>query len=614
MIIWRKGWFVDKFMAGKRLFLKNSHCPVFICGQALFFIILAGLCCDPVFLKADEIPVSIIPRPAEIEFLEGRFVFNKDTVINADEKLLDIANQFSDSIFPAMGFCLRSISENKESKNIIHLSFSDELKNIGEEGYKLSVTPDGIKIDAFKKAGIFYGLQTLRQLFPSDIYSDHEIESVEWSVPSVNITDKPCFEWRGMMLDTARYYFSKDFIKKYLDLMAMHKLNTLHWHLTDDAGWRIEIKKYPMLTEVGAFRGEGDERYGGYYTQDDIREIVQYAGERFIKVVPEIEMPAHSMAAVAAYPDLSCRSQQVEVPTVHFTSKEIFCAGGDFTYEFLEGVLKEVMELFPSKLIHIGGEEVDIVNWRNCEKCKAKMEDVGLKNADQLRAYFFGRVAQIIEANDFSIVGWAEILEGKFEKTPIVMPWLHPAMAFEAAQQNGKIVMALTSNCFFDTPESSLPGEVRAAFWIPPVSLEKAYEWDPVLSGFGKEQRKCVLGAEGCVWTDHFLWREELRDKPGEGTRRSESHVEYLSLPRMAALAETTWTPASDRETNDFRRRMAKQYRRYENGRYNFRVPLPVFEREDNIITFIHSVEDADICYTLDGWNHPLSPRNTNFR
>ena len=424
-------------------------------------------------------------------------------------------------------------------------------------------------------------------------------------IPCVEISDSPNYPWRGMMLDVSRYFFDKDFMLHYLDMMAMHKMNMLHWHIIDDSGWRIEIKKYPKLTSIGAFRGEGVNRNGGYYTQEEIKEIVNYATERNITIVPEIELPAHTLAAIVAYPHLGCTGQQHVVPNRHFISRDLYCAGKATTWEFLEDVMDEVVELFPSEFIHIGGDEAKYDRWKKCKKCQQLIKDEGLKNEHELQGYMTRRIEKYLKKYNRRIIGWDEILATGVTNRAGIMTWHRPATAVQGAKRGNPVVMSLTGHTYFDAPESKLPGELPGATWIAPISLEKAYNWEPRPKGLSDAEAKNILGASGCIWTDQFLHKPFLADMPAMNERRSELYVEYFSLPRMAALAEVTWTAKPNRDWKDFSQRMARQYVRYTNAGYNYRVPVPEVTAQKTAggfsLTAANPIEGGTVRYTTDG-------------
>lgn len=553
--------------------------------------------------------ISIVPKPYEITTLKtSPFKLTKKTRIcyssgtaKAPAELLAQYLNLSTVSYPSLK------SSSKRVKNLILLTNKVKTKNLGKEGYELTVSPNKITIAAPQIAGLIYGVQTMRQLVPVQALISNTKKHSFLPIPAVKIVDKPHYPWRGMMLDVSRYFFKKEFILKYIDIMAMHKMNVLHWHLVDDAGWRIEIKKYPKLTKVGAFRGKGDQRYGGFYTQAEIKEIVKYAAKRNVQIMPEIELPAHVLSAIVSYPNLCCTGKQMEMPVKHFISKDIYCVGKESTWIFLKNVLSEVCKLFPFEYIHIGGDEAKYNRWKKCPDCQKKMKELGLKSEHQLQGWITCRVEDFLQKKGKKIIGWDEILGTGISNKAGIMTWHRANTAAKGAKRGNKVVMSLTSNAYFDTPESSHPDEPPAATWIPPISLKKAYSWDPLPKGLNGDAVKNILGASGCIWADQFLFHpNELADKKGEGTKRSEQYVEYLSLPRMAALAEVTWTPESERNWDDFSRRMNTMFTRYSIAGYNFRMPMPKLKIKRNSdgsfdVTATTSIIGATIHYTTDG-------------
>jgi hexosaminidase len=547
----------------------------------------------------------VIPKAQRARLVKGRFPITATTQILHSKGAREKALQLADYLNPATGFSLRVKAAAEAETNSLFLALDEGLKSLGKEGYTLEVKPDCIEIKSCAAPGLFYGIQSLRQLLPAAIFSRRQRPSQSWLVPAVSIEDKPRYQWRGMMLDVARYFLDKDFVLRYLDMMAMHKLNVFHWHLIDDPGWRIEINKYPKLTRIGAFRGHGSERYGGYYTQEDIREVVQYAKDRHIEVVPEIAAPAHVLSAIAAYPELSCRAKKVELPTTHFTSKELYCAGKESTYTFIDDVLTEVLALFPGTYVHIGGDEAKYDRWEECQHCQQRMTAFKLKSAKELQGYMTLRIEERLQRHGKQMIGWDEILSCGVSKSAGIMTWHNEESAAAGARQGHPVVMALVAHAYFDTPESKAVDELPGATWIAPISLRKAYEWDPTPPGLSASEQVNIIGAQGCVWTDQFLLRPFLRDLPGLAERRSERYVEQLSLPRMGALAEVAWTAPEQRRFSDFEGRMAKHYSRYSQANFHFRIPAPKVQvkQQDGsfIITAQSLMEGGLVRFTKDG-------------
>ncbi len=547
---------------------------------------------------------DIIPAPQKYVKKNGSFALKSTTTISYTSELKKEAELLFGALSPATGWDLE-LKKGAVKSNTIALII-DKDSGIEAEGYKLNSSSNMVTIKASDKAGIFYGIQTLLQMLPPETFSKQRQRTVKWSIEAATIEDNPVYPWRGMMLDVSRYFMDLDYVKKYIDMMAMHKMNILHLHLVDDPGWRVEIKKYPKLTQIGAYRDKGAKRHGGYYTQDEIREMVKYATERHIEIIPEIEVPAHVQSALVAYPHLSCTGKQLEMPTRCYISREIYCAGKETTFKFLEDVLTEVMDLFPAKFIHIGGDEAKYDRWKKCPHCKKRMKDEGLKNCHELQSYVTRRMEKFLMQHGRRLIGWDEILDGGLAPNATVMTWHRYQTAIQAAKSGNNVVMALTGHAYFDAPESKLPGEPPAATWIAPISLQKAYEWEPAPKVLNNEEKKFVLGAHGCLWTDRFMHNPILQDWPALDEVRSMNYVDYLSLPRMGALSEVVWTAQKKRNYSDFLKRMQIHYNRYGNAGYHYRVPLPLVNKPVKVadgykITLTCPVDGAMVRYTTDG-------------
>ena len=510
--------------------------------------------------------LSVIPRPVEMQPGEGAFKITARTVIAAPAGLQQEAEFLAEAIKKGSGRKL-SLAE-KADAGAINLALDPTLAKVGDEGYLLTVTPTSIQITGRKPAGVFYGIQTLLQLLPPSLFAG-TAKPEDLAVPSVSIVDYPRFRWRGLHLDVSRHYMPVDFIKKYIDLLAMHKMNTFHWHLTDDQGWRLEIKKYPKLTAVGARRDESPVRgnrgkgngkpYGPFfYTQDEVREIVAYAQKRHITIVPEIEMPGHSVAALAAYPELGCTGGPYKVRTRWGIEDDVYCVGNDATFEFLENVLTEVMDLFPSEFIHIGGDECPKGRWNNCPKCGARMKAEGLRNAQELQSWFVKRIEKFLNERGRRLIGWDEILEGGLAPNAAVMSWRGVDGGVQAAESGHDVVMSPTSYCYFNYYEESAPGEPEGIGGHLP--LKRVYSYDPIPAQLGSDKRQHVLGVQGNLWTE-YMW--EPKD------------VEYRAFPRACALAEVAWTPPERKNYADFRKRLAEHLRRLDGWEVNYRKSRP---------------------------------------
>ena len=515
-------------------------------------------------LQAD---ISILPQPVSVQPGEGMFTLRSDTRIAADGAAQNTGQMLAKWIAPATGYAL-DVSAGKSPDNTILLAIDTSLGRLGDEGYVLEVTPRRVSIRAPKEAGLFYGAQSLRQLFPPAIYAATAQKDVAWTAPAVRIEDQPRFRWRGAMLDVCRHFSPKDFVLRFIDLLAIHKLNTFHWHLTDDQGWRIQIRKYPRLTEVGAWRKHtrlGHERnakgfdkkpHGGFYTQEEIREVVEYARQRHITVVPEIEMPGHAQAAIAAYPELGVTGQQLEVWPRWGVNPNIFNPS-EKTILFLQDVLTEVLELFPGAFIHIGGDEAVKDQWKASPEVQARIKELGLKDEHEMQSYMVRRMDKFLADRGRRLIGWDEILEGGLAPGATVMSWRGVEGGITAARAGHDVVMSPTTHAYLDYAQSQEPGELPNIGGNLP--LEKVYSLDPVPASLTPEEAKRVLGAQGNIWTEYMT-------SPG--------HVEYMVFPRLTAISEVTWTPVAQKNYDDFLKRMRVHENRYRALEVNFK-PVP---------------------------------------
>ncbi len=449
-------------------------------------------------------------------------------------------------------------TSSKKKENSIILMIDEKLKRVGKEGYQLRVTEKSVTIKSSSPAGIFYGVHSLYQLLPPEVEKNEQVTGVKWSIPCVTIEDKPRFTWRGMHLDVGRHFAPVKFVKKYIDLLSSYKMNTFHWHLTEDQGWRIEIKKYPKLTEIGSKRKEtmGDSTpYGGFYTQEEIKEVVNYAKERFITIVPEIEMPGHALAALTAYPEFSCTGGPFEVGTTWGVFEDVYCAGNEKTFEFLKDVLSEVIPLFPGKFFHIGGDECPKERWKNCPKCQARIKKNKLGNEHRLQSYFVQRIERFLRSKGKRLVGWDEILEGGLAPGATVMSWRGTEGGIAAAKAKHDVVMTPTSHCYFDYYQSKPDSEPKAIGGF--LSIEKVYSFEPVPAELKPKQAKHILGAQGNVWTEYMP---------------NTNHVEYMVLPRLLAMSEVVWSVKKQKNFEDFSKRLNEHYKRFTYRGYNFRA------------------------------------------
>jgi len=473
----------------------------------------------------------IVPLPASLQRLEGAFVVDGETTVRASGPHASVARTgalLAEALRAATG---QPISLDAEGGRTIELRLSGDAWELGAEGYRLEVSPDGILLMG-PPAGLFRGIQTIRQLLQ------------DGQIPALTIEDRPRFAWRGLHLDVGRHWFPVEDVKRYIDLLAFFKMNSFHWHLTEDQGWRIEIRKYPLLTSIGSVRQEspkpgarteGDGTpYGGFYTQDEIREVVRYAAERFITIVPEIEMPGHAQAAISAYPELGNTGEQLPVRTRWGVSRHVFNVE-DSTFEFLENVLDEVLDLFPGEFIHIGGDECPKDEWKASPSAQARMEAEGLKDEHELQSWFIRRIERHLNARGRRLIGWDEIQEGGLAPNAAMMVWRGWQYGADAVRAGHDIVMSPGSHCYFDYYQGPAEHEPEAIGGFIP--LEKVYAFEPIPEGLDDDEAAHVLGAQGNLWTEYMYTMD---------------HVLYMAYPRGAALAEVLWTPRDRRYYDDF--------------------------------------------------------------
>ena len=480
-------------------------------------------------------------------------------------------------------------------------------ESLPAEGYELNVDGEGIEVRASQFPGFLYALQSLEQLLPAAVYGTEPAPDAAWEVPCVKIADAPRFAYRGMHLDVARHFFSVDEVKRYIDVMAIHKLNTLHWHLTDDQGWRIEIKRYPELTAVGSIRKATVVRkewgtydgtpYGGFYTQDEIRDVVKYAADRGVTVIPEIDLPGHMLAALTAYPELGCTGGPYEVWGRGGVADDVLCPGREKTFEFLEGVLTEVMELFPSEYIHIGGDECPKVRWEKCPRCQAKIRQLGLKDDGEhtaehyLQSYVTDRIGKFLAQHGRRIIGWDEILEGRAPSDAVVMSWRGSEGGIAAAKLGHDVIMTPNSHFYFDYYQS-LDTDAEPFGIGGYIPMEQVYSYDPAFPELTPEQQKHILGVQANLWTEYVL---------------SDEHLEYMLLPRLAALSEVQWCQPETKDWNRFigSFRMDEIYSQmgYEFAKHIFGVTASyaVDPEKGGVVMTLTTQGGAPIRYTLDG-------------
>jgi len=557
-------------------------------------------------------PIALIPQPASLSQGSGVFALPAELIIIVPQN--DELKKIASGLSKQLGIAAKSVTiqeGNSPSPNTIFLSLSND-SNIPKEGYSLKVTTTGVTLTAKEPAGIFYGVQTLLQLLPREIESKQTVKStVEWSIPVVTIEDHPRFGWRGLMLDVSRHFFTKEQVKQYIDDMVKYKFNVLHWHLTDDQGWRIEIKSLPKLTSVGAWRvdktgtfntfskpGPNEPRtYGGFYTQDDIKEVVQYAKDRYVNILPEIDVPGHSLAAIAAYPELSCTPGTYAVnsgepfmdwshghPPIALVDNTL-CPANEKVYEFMDKVFTEVAQLFPFEYIHMGGDETARNFWQKSAAIKALMKKENLKNQDEVQSYFVKRMGKIIESKGKKMIGWDEILQGGLAPGAAVMSWRGMKGGIEAARQGHEVVMTPTDFVYIDYMQGDKVLE-------PPVyatlRLKKSYQFEPVPEGVDPS---LVKGGQANLWTEQVY---NMR------------HAQYMTWPRAFAVAEVLWSPKEKRAWNDFVGRVERHFERFDIAQIKYAPSIydPSFEIAKNgtqiIVKMIPEIEGLDIHYSFD--------------
>ncbi|MBN2652004.1 MAG: beta-N-acetylhexosaminidase [Spirochaetales bacterium] len=531
-------------------------------------IVLGGCVAKPDTPFAPQ--ADIVPRPVDYVELRGFHTIRDDVGICADPGMEDVSDLIAADLSSFLG--KNVIVERNICAGTILVRKCDSFSEIGTEGYKLNITEKFIEIIAADPAGIYFGYQTLKQMMPSSVYSGKVVEG-EVKIPCARISDYPKYSWRGMHLDVSRHFMSVDEVKQFIDAMAMHKFNLLHWHLTDSQGWRIEIKKYPNLTAQGGFRtdrrdlewsyhdvklkgtsGASEPYYGGYYTQEEIKDVVAYAKIRGVSILPEIDMPGHSLAALMLNPDLACEGFDVNNNEFYLDN---FCPGKEEVFSFLEDVLGEVIALFPYEYFHIGGDEVKKDLWAKCPDCQKRIADENLADVNELQSYFVNRIEKFVNAKGKKMIGWDEILDGKLSETATVMAWRGASKGKEAVELGHPVVMAPYDEVYFDYLQTTSRFEPKAIGGYN--KLRDVYNWDPMPSMLTKEQKELILGAQGQLWTEHMVNYE---------------HVEYMAFPRAIALAERLWSQPYKNNLyffSDFEKRMASHYSRLTSAGINFR-------------------------------------------
>lgn len=555
--------------------------------------------------KEQEANYQVIPLPQEVSLTQEKpFWLDGDVLIAYPENnaLLQRNAEFlSEYIRQSTDYApkTKAIAAGEQVTNAITLGLDPGIAN--KEGYVLTTTPEGISINGQTENGVFYGIQTLRKSIPA------EAKGATILIPAGEIKDEPRFSYRGMHLDVGRHFFPIEFIKKYIDLLALHNMNTFHWHLTEDQGWRIEIKKYPKLTEIGSQRSRtvigrntqeyDNTPYGGFYTQEEAKEIVKYAQERYITVIPEVDLPGHMLAALAAYPEMGCTGGPYEVCPRWGVFEDVLCIGNDKTMQFLEDVMSEIIEIFPSEYVHIGGDEAPRDRWRECPKCQARIKAEGLKAdknhtaEDRLQSYCMTRIEKFLNSKGRRIIGWDEILEGDVAPNATVMSWRGASGGIKAAQMGHDVIMTPNTYCYFDYYQTADTKDEPLGIggYVP---IEKVYSLDPTFD-LNEEQKKHIIGAQANLWTEYIATTE---------------HVEYMVLPRMAALAEVQWTQPEKKDFKDFTTRLARLMKFYQRDGFNYakhvfdlKVDFTPDIAKKAVVVTLSTIDDAPIYYTLDG-------------
>lgn len=571
--------------------------------------VLAMACSPKIENKSYNVGINVIPVPKELTIVDSTiFTITANTVIATGTP--DFANPaayLAAKIKSATGYDLKIVESAPES-NFIALQLNTRVA-VGNEGYTLNSNTNGVTIEARTPQGAFYGVQTFLQLLPAEIESPEKIDYIAWNVPSVSVVDEPRFAYRGLMIDVARHFVSVDFLKKQLDVLAMFKINRFHWHLTEDQGWRIEIKKYPKLTEIGATRTEGDgSTYGPYfYTQEQIKEVVAYAAERYIDVIPEIELPGHGLAALSAYPHYACTEGGSFTPrNVWGVEEDVFCVGKEESFQFWQDVIDEVAALFPSKYFHIGADECPKARWKECSTCQARAKALGLEESvetmgdrkvrhsveEKLQSYAVTRIAQYLTSKGKQMIGWDEILEGGLAPGAVVMSWRGTQGGIDAANQDHGVIMTPGSGgLYIDHYQGALEVEPMAIGGSAPLS--KTYSYDPIPFELDSTKHSMIMGAQANMWSEYLL---------------SDSLFEYMIYPRILAVAELTWSPLSRKDFDDFSRRINNAYVRLDFHKINYHIPMPEGVLTQNVVFTGDSVSlefsntrGFDMVYTTDG-------------
>ncbi len=578
-------------------------------------ILSLALCCSTTAITfSQQQPISIIPEPVQMAQKPGKFQLPKIINISSsgNKEVQFAATQLQKKLTTATGYIVK-LSANAATANIQLVLNTTANNTLGKEGYQLSVTPKNVIIKANQPAGLFYGVQTLLQLLPKEIVSKQLVKNISWSAPCVEITDYPRFGWRGIMLDVSRHFFTKDEVKNFIDEMAAYKLNLFHWHLVDDEGWRIEIKSLPKLTSVGAWNAKrighfGDfspigadepRNYGGFYTQEDIKEVVAYAATRFVNVLPEIDIPGHSLAAVASYPELSCtpgaenykvRSGEeiMDWSGPHFVAliDNTLCPANEKVYPFLDKVFTEVAQLFPFDYIHVGGDECAKNFWEKSDAVKALMQKEGLKTMDQVQGYFENRVEKIVNSKGKKMMGWDEILEGGVSPTAAIMSWRGTKGGVEASNKGHEVVMSPTTFVYLDYMQGDAIMEPKV---YASLRVNKTYSYEPVSEGINE---KLVKGIQGNLWTEQvYNYRQ----------------VQYMTWPRSFAVSEIAWSPAAKKNWKSFSGKIEDHFKRldvaeikYAPSMYDADFIVRKNDKGELVVSLNTEIEGLDIYYSFD--------------
>ena len=541
----------------------------------LFFLLPLLSCQDKQIVVSNP---TIIPKPVKMILNEGFYNWSSNAQIISDSLF------FSEKEYFKKTFSVQDVKE----KNKIYFKKNNLLL---KEEYFLKISENQITIEASSPNGIMHAIQSLRQIVPIN----ESVSSKKISINCLEIHDFPRFKWRGLLLDCCRHFMQKDFVKRYIDLLAFHKMNILHWHLTEDQGWRIEIEKYPKLTEIGAWRENKDgEKYGGFYTKKDIKEIVLYAENRGIEIIPEIELPGHSVSAIASYPHLSCTGDSIKVETDWGVFKDIYCAGNDSVFTFLEDVLGEVIELFPSKYIHIGGDEAPKYHWKNCSKCQKRIINNNLKDEHELQSYFIKRIGDFLKTKNKRLIGWDEIIEGGIPENAIIQSWRGMEGGIIAAKNQNQAIMSPTSHCYFD-------------YDLDAINLEKVYSFEPIPKELSQSESKFIIGGECNMWSE----------------RAPQELIDSKVFPRILAMSEVLWSE-KEKDYTEFSNRIEKHYPKLDRLGVNYgyeKTPIKfnsTFKENEFIVSIEKGNPKINLEYNVNnqGWKDYLVPlkfkKNTN--